>query len=374
MTRLRPQVVAAALAVALAAAAAARGAPDVQTQATDAATDLVVTQSGSSDELLVGQTLTLTVTVTNNGPDPASKVTVREALSGAKATIAAATPSAGQPCSIGTTARSARCVVGTLASGQQAQVTVAVTVTASGTLSSTASADGNQHDPQPTNSQATTQTRVRETDPPVDATLTGDALTLPVVSSSDFRLSWKAVDTGSGIAGYDIRYRAAQWSGAFGPYVAWQTNSSDTHGIFLGKPGWSYCFQLRAADRDGNGTDWTPERCASVPLAPQSMTRSSGWTVGATSVRAQERGASLLVPQVIAKRIYVSVVRCPGCGTLSVLWSGRPVATLRLDARDRSRALIPVASWPSVRRGALRLSVASTRGSVTVAGLGIVKR
>jgi uncharacterized repeat protein (TIGR01451 family) len=365
----RALTIAAGIATTIAIAAAGASAHPV-----DATTDLAVTQTASADQLLVGQTLTITVTVTNNGPDPATKVTLREGISGPKATIASATPDVGQPCSLGATARRIRCLVGTLGAGQQAQVTVTVNVAASGMLTATGDALGFQIDPNSNNNEASTQTRIRETDAPVQVALTGDALTLPLSAGPGFPLSWKAYDTGSGVAGYDVRYRAAPWSGVFGPYVSWRTMSTDTHGLFIGKPGWEYCFELRAVDHDGNASPWTADQCATLVLPPRAATSTGAWTVGATSTRTRARGAALQLPPVAAKRILVEVVKCPTCGTLRVLWSGKLLGTIPLTASTRSRALVPLAAFSALQRGILRLEVASANRSVTVDGFGLLKR
>jgi uncharacterized repeat protein (TIGR01451 family) len=118
--------------------------------------DLSISKTDSPDPVTAGQNLTYTVTVTNNGPNTASGVTVSDTLPGNVALVSA-TPSQGS-CS-GTTTVS--CSLGTIDNGGSATVTIVVTVSseATGPISNTASASANEPDPSTPN-QATATTTV----------------------------------------------------------------------------------------------------------------------------------------------------------------------------------------------------------------------
>ena len=126
-----------------------------QVSLTEKPADLAITKVDSSDPITAGSDLTYTLTVTNNGPNPASGVTVVDNLP-AGVTLRSSTASQGS-CS-GTT--NVTCSLGDLASGASATVTIVVTTSTAGTLSNSASVSGNQPDPNSANNSATQQTTV----------------------------------------------------------------------------------------------------------------------------------------------------------------------------------------------------------------------
>ena len=103
--------------------------------------DLQLTQVDSPDPVRVGDNLTYTVTVTNNGPDSATNVVLTDLLP-ATVTLVSATPSSGT-CN-GTT--TVTCALGNLADGASGTVVVVVTTTAKGTLSNVVTVDADDSD------------------------------------------------------------------------------------------------------------------------------------------------------------------------------------------------------------------------------------
>ncbi len=118
--------------------------------------DLSVTKADSPDPVTVGQTLTYTVTVTNDGPDPATGVTLVDTLPGG-VTLVSATPSQGSPCS-GTSTVS--CSLGNVAMSGSASVTLTVTPNAPGALSNQADVTANESDPDTLDNTVTANTTV----------------------------------------------------------------------------------------------------------------------------------------------------------------------------------------------------------------------
>lgn len=96
--------------------------------------DLAVTKSDSPDPVGIGNNLTYTVTVTNNGPATATGVTLTDTLP-ANVTFVSATPSQGSCTGTSTI----NCNIGTLNSGVSRTVTIVVTPTVAGGISNTAS-------------------------------------------------------------------------------------------------------------------------------------------------------------------------------------------------------------------------------------------
>ncbi|MDA1051087.1 MAG: SpaA isopeptide-forming pilin-related protein [Planctomycetota bacterium] len=116
--------------------------------------DVGITKTASPTTVTLGGTLTYTLTVTNNGPDPATGTSVVDTLP-AGATFISATPSQGTASQTSGTVTAA---LGTLASGQSATITIIVTPTTTnaiaGTVTNTATVSANEFDTNVTNNTA----------------------------------------------------------------------------------------------------------------------------------------------------------------------------------------------------------------------------
>ncbi|MGQ0602939.1 MAG: hypothetical protein ACT4QE_14745, partial [Anaerolineales bacterium] len=110
-------------------------------------TDLTIAKVDDPDPVILGQKLTYTVTVTNNGPSAATGVAVIDTLP-SQATFASATPSQGNcDLSDGTVS----CQLGELENGARATVTIVVTPQGGCAITNTATVTGNEADPDATN-------------------------------------------------------------------------------------------------------------------------------------------------------------------------------------------------------------------------------
>jgi uncharacterized repeat protein (TIGR01451 family) len=144
------------------------------------AADLSVTKTDSPDPVLVGGTLSYTLSAHNNGPSGATGVTVTDTLP-AGVVYQSATPSQG---SCGQASGTVTCNLGALANGGTATVSIAVTPQSGGTITNTATVAGAETDPVAPNNGASAQTTVNpaadlsvtKTDTP-DPVLVGGALT-----------------------------------------------------------------------------------------------------------------------------------------------------------------------------------------------------
>jgi uncharacterized repeat protein (TIGR01451 family) len=110
--------------------------------------DLSVSKIVNSPAPTVGDTITYTITVVNNGPDPASNVIVNDAFSGAAVSIVSVTSSQG-----GCTAFP--CTLGAIPFPGSATITIVVTTNASGSVINDASLTSITFDPNGANNAAT---------------------------------------------------------------------------------------------------------------------------------------------------------------------------------------------------------------------------
>lgn len=116
--------------------------------------DLSLTKSGAPDPVPPGATLTYTLTVANNGPDTATGVTLTDILP-SSVTFISASAGCSEAGSVVT------CDLGSLASGSDATVVIAVTTPSDiGMLSNTATVTANEEDPDPGNNSAVATTTV----------------------------------------------------------------------------------------------------------------------------------------------------------------------------------------------------------------------
>lgn len=112
-------------------------------------TDLAITKTDSPDPVSVGQGLTYTLNIVNNGPCQASDIIVTDSLP-AGVTLVSATPSQGSCTGAGTVT----CGLGSLAVGTNAAVVIVVNPTAAGTIKNSATVSSVDYDKYPSNNTA----------------------------------------------------------------------------------------------------------------------------------------------------------------------------------------------------------------------------
>jgi uncharacterized repeat protein (TIGR01451 family) len=140
--------------------------------------DLAVTNTDAPDPVSAGGDVTYTVTVTNGGPDPATNVTLTDALH-ASTSFVSATPSQGT-CSHA--AGTVTCPLGNIANGATATITIVATTSAGSvpSITNTATADGTEADLTPGNDTAIATTTVN---PIADLSITKSDTPDPVAAA-----------------------------------------------------------------------------------------------------------------------------------------------------------------------------------------------
>jgi uncharacterized repeat protein (TIGR01451 family) len=124
--------------------------------------NLKITKTDSPDPVRVGQSLTYTIGVEDQGPSPATGVTVTDNLPKGVDLVSASGPSGA--CAV--QGGRITCPVGSLKpiginyGGAPASVTIVVVPRSSGTITNTATVKGDQKDPVAANNKATVTTRV----------------------------------------------------------------------------------------------------------------------------------------------------------------------------------------------------------------------
>ena len=148
-------------------------------------TDLAVTKTDSPDPVLVGTSLTYTVTVTNKAPSEATGVTLTDILAKDVSFV-----SASEGCT--EAGGTVTCTIGALPGGDNATVTIVVVPNSAGDLSNSASVEGDRRDPNPDDNTVTATTTVNpaadlvvtKSDFP-DPVLVGDTLTYTVTVTNN---------------------------------------------------------------------------------------------------------------------------------------------------------------------------------------------
>lgn len=157
--------------------------------------NLSLGKTDGPDPVLVGESLTYTLLITNTGPADATGVTLSDTLPAGVAFVSA-TPGQGNCSKAGGVVT---CTLGTIANGTQTAVTILVTPTVAGLLTNTATVTATQLDPTPANNTATQGTTVNtETSSPVLSVspLTIDFEDVPVGDNAD--MTFTVTNSGGG--------------------------------------------------------------------------------------------------------------------------------------------------------------------------------
>jgi uncharacterized repeat protein (TIGR01451 family) len=338
--------------------------------------DLTLTASAHPAPVTAGELVTLTFGVGNRGPSPSTGTRVAITVPAGFA-VREATASQGT-----CTTEPLQCDLGTMAVGGIATATVIVRSTVAGAVPVTIAASADQPDRTPADDTRALDVQSTDTTPPRSLRVRGTTLQRPFQTGTDIQLGWSAVDSGTGVFRYDVRYRRATPAGRFEAATMWQTRTARTTALFSGEAGFTYCFAVRAVDGAGNESRYSTEKCTAIPLDDTALTRRGRWAregsktaFNGATVRSSTRGASLVIRNVRAKRISLLATTCKRCGTVEVRLGARLLKTVSLDAKTtRTRQVLPVLLATGLRSGTLTIRVTTQGRPVRIDGLGLSPR
>jgi hypothetical protein len=193
------------------------------------------------------------------------------------------------------------------------------------------------------------------------------------------QLTYEAVDNRSGVKSFDVRWRKGTPAKAFTTWRSprsWRTTKARTQTLRGLDAGWTYCLSIRSRDRLGNVSPWSAPQCVTRMLDDRALAAGKGWSrmsasglYGGSATRSTRKGATLSTKGTF-RRVAVSALRCPSCGTVQVKAGGTVLKTLDLRSQRTG-----VRTWVSkVRkraRGTVRLTVVSSGRPVAVDSFGL---
>ncbi len=207
----------------------------------------------------------------------------------------------------------------------------------------------------------------------VDATAPTAGLTAPpsTLFTTSVALRWSGTDSGSGVAGYDLRVRYASPYGGFGSYVypaGWQGLRTTSLTVSLSQ-GYTYCYSVRARDKVGNVGSWSTERCTTTVLDDRALTASSGFVRGTsasyaygTFTLARSTARTLTRTSVQARRIGIVVTTCATCGSLEITHAGVKLGRISLvTSTTMAKQIRWLPLQATTRRGTLTITTLSSR-------------
>lgn len=190
-----------------------------------------------------------------------------------------------------------------------------------------------------------------------------------------------ASDTVSGVASYDVQYRAASWNSGFGGYTTVSSATTATSRSMTGAPGREYCFHVRARDRAGNVSAWSADRCAVLPVDDRSLTTAtSGWSrtlssaaYRGTLTRTATVGAKLQLTGAQLDRVALVVTECATCGSVGVYVNGALWHTVGAASSTTRYEVILLPGTFSLRTATIMLRSMTSGRQLIVDGLGIAR-
>jgi hypothetical protein len=191
-----------------------------------------------------------------------------------------------------------------------------------------------------------------------------------VVTTATTATTTYSASDASGVASYDLRYRRAGISGAFGGNTEWVTATRSTTAALFVAAGYRYCISVRARDTFGNVSPWSAERCIARPVDDRSLgAATTGWTRTTSSsyymgtvTSATGNGAALTLGAVSAKQVHLLATKCSTCGSVAVYIESTKIGSASLYASTTANRALIALPLTLTRSGTLKPVVTSATG------------
>lgn len=139
-------------------------------------------------------------------------------------------------------------------------------------------------------------------------------------------------------------------------------------------------FRVRATNNVGLSAE-SAERCTAEPLHSYALTAKGTWAKKSKTGHylnryrmAKVKGATLLRSGVTVKRLAIVATRGRGMGSVTVYIGTTKLKTVRLAATTtRKRQVISIANFTKVRKGTIKIVVATSGKPVIIEGLAVSK-
>jgi aryl-phospho-beta-D-glucosidase BglC (GH1 family) len=193
-----------------------------------------------------------------------------------------------------------------------------------------------------------------------------------------FTAAW-ASTSASSVATFDVSLQTAGLNGAFGTASLWQSATGATSATFNGAPGATYCFSALARTAAGAVTRSSVARCTAVPVDDAALVATGRWkratTAGyfrGTYSRSSTAGDRLTLTGIQAKRLAVVATKCPGCGTIKLVWNGVVLQQVSLaSTKTQRKQVVAQVALAGLQSGDVSVVVATGGSPVEIDGLGI---
>jgi hypothetical protein len=140
------------------------------------------------------------------------------------------------------------------------------------------------------------------------------------------------------------------------------------------------CFAVKARDNAGHvsGLGIKP-KCTELPIDDKQFSSHPGFTQKTVSgtyhgtvLRATAKGSQIAASGIHAKHLAVLVTKCPGCGTIKVIFKGAQVGSnISLNASTtKKKVLVLLPAFSNAKSGTLVVRVVSSGKRVDIDGVG----
>jgi hypothetical protein len=218
--------------------------------------------------------------------------------------------------------------------------------------------------------------------PPTPTRITVSAFTENPTGTVGYAATDLYAPAATGVASYDVRWRAGTPTTRFGAWhypATWQHTTKTTKSISGIKPGSTYCYSIRARDHAGNQSAWTLPVCSARMYDDSAIAASSGWT-RRTNAQGLYNGTYSLTSSYGAtlsrrgtfRRVAVAAYQCPTCGVLYI-YSG----THLLKKWSLKSSRTGMTSWISKlltsRRATVRIKNVTSGRMVLIDAVGLAR-